>query len=124
MKPGTVIVLVLLALAGAFAALNQNLVVERQMVQLPWGTAEAPLIWMLLVVTAAAFLLLLILTGLDVEMQGRARRRLETALAARDQEILALKARAYDDVFQRIEALRKELAVRDAANEERVVAAS
>ncbi|MGQ0550695.1 MAG: hypothetical protein ACT4PY_13610 [Armatimonadota bacterium] len=124
MKPATVIVLVLLALAGAFAAFNQTLMFERRVVQLPWEAVEVPLVLTLLVVTAAAFLLLLILTGLDVEMQGRARRRLESALASRDQEILTLKARAYDEVFQRIEALRGELAVRDAAGEERVVAAS
>ena len=124
MKTATVVVLVLLALAGAFAALNQTVVLERRVVQMPWGTVEVPLVLTVLVIAGAAFLLLLILTGLEVEMHGRARRRLETALASREREILEMKARAYDEVFQKLDAMRAELAVRDAATQERVVQAS
>jgi hypothetical protein len=124
MKTATVVVLILLALAGAFAALNQTVLWERKVVQVPWGTVETPLALTLLVIAGGALLLLLILTGLEVEMHARARRRLETALAAREQEILELKARAYDEVFQKLDAMRAELAVRDAAEQERVVQAS
>lgn len=124
MKLATVIVLGLLALGGAFAALNQSLVFESRAVQTPWGTAEVPLVLTVLIAAGAAFLLLLIVTGLDAELHGRARRRLEAALAARDQEILMLKARAYDDVFQRLDTLREELAARDAALQERAIKVS
>ncbi len=70
MKTATVVVLVLLALAGAFAALNQTVLWERKAVQVPWGTVEIPLMLTLLGIAGAA--LLLILTGLEVEMHARA----------------------------------------------------
>jgi len=124
MKPATVIVLVLLVTAGVFVALNQTLVFESRRVEVPWGTVEVPLLLILLIAAGGALLVILILTGLDAEVQNRARRRLEAAVASRDQEILALKARAYDEVFERMDALRHELALRDAAAEERAVKVS
>lgn len=105
-----VIIVVLLLVAGAvFAVLNQSVVAESRTVQLPWGVVERPVVRDLLVASALALLVLLFLAWVDHWAQARSRGRLVGILAQRDQEITGLKGKAYDDVSQRLDALRQEI---------------
>jgi hypothetical protein len=63
----------------------------------------------LLIASAVALLVLLLLAWGDDWVQARARGRLTGVLAQRDQEITRLKGKAYDDASQRLDVLRQEI---------------
>lgn len=73
------------------------------------GKASVAVVRDLLVASAAALLVLLFVAWLDQLVQARARGRLASALAQRDQEIARLKGKSYDEVSQRLDALRQEI---------------
>lgn len=108
MKLQALIIVLVIGAGAAFASLNQSVIAETRTIQFPWGPAEVPLILGLLAVAGVALLLLLLLSGIAEAAHVRARRRLEERLAAREREVDALKAHAYDEVAQKIDGLRQE----------------
>jgi hypothetical protein len=109
MKIQTALVLILLAAAAAFALLNPTAVVKTEVINLPTGSYQTPLIGMVLVVAAAALLLMLAMNSIPLSVAAGERRRLEDRLAAREHEIAEMKSRAYDTVSEQIAILRNEL---------------
>lgn len=49
------------------------------------------------------------LAWIDTWVQARAHRQLGDVLAQREQEIVGLKGKAYDEVSQRLDALRQDI---------------
>lgn len=109
MKAQVVVVVVFLVAGAIFAVLNQSVVVEKRAVQLPWGVVERAVVQDLLAISTVALLLLLVLSWIGTWAQARARRRLADLLAQREHEVAGLKGQAYDEVSQRLDALRQDL---------------
>lgn len=102
-------VLAVVAVGAVFATINLDVVFEARTVRLLWGQIETPLVLNLLIVAAAVLLLMLLLTALSDWRRRTALRRLEATLTDREQEIVALKGRAYDEVFRKVDEIHREL---------------
>ncbi|MDR5682796.1 MAG: LapA family protein [Armatimonadota bacterium] len=109
MRFQTSLALILLAAAAAFALLNPTTVVRTEVVNLPTGSYQTPLIGVILIAAAGAILLMLAASGISLSAAAADRRRLEDRLAAREHEIAEMKSRAYDTVSEQIAILRNDL---------------
>lgn len=126
MRMSSVIVVLALALGVVFALLNQEMVVEVRDVQLPGGTYTSPVVGSLLIISAIVLLLVWVTSWIQAGLQRRALNRALAKVAQREQQITEMKSRAYDDVSEKLDALRDEILARlpssDPAREERTAA--
>lgn len=105
---GLVAVLVLAA-AAIFAVMNQDLVYQAQFVRIPGGSADVPLVGLLLAAAAGAVLLML-LGGMIAaagwrEHTHRLRRRVDD----REREVAVMKSGDYEVVSAKLEQVRADL---------------
>jgi hypothetical protein len=109
MRLQSLVVALVVVVAGAFVLLNQDLVVQTQTVRLPGARVTAPILGITLVVAVAALVGLLLLRIVEGFGLDRAQRRMYQRLAQREHEIAMLKSAAYDRVGAMIEAIHREV---------------
>jgi len=103
------VVALMIAVAGAFVLLNQDVVMEARTVQLPGARVTAPVLGITLLVAVGTLFGMLALGAVEGLGRGRARRRLYHQLAQREHEIAVLKSSVYDRVAPMIEAIHREV---------------
>lgn len=121
MKVLGLIVIVALAAGLIFALLNQGVVMESREVRLPGGRFIVAPVGSVLVAAAGVLLLMLFAAWIQDELHRRALGRALSRLAQREHEIAGMKSRAYDDVSEKLDALREELARRLPSPDEHAV---
>jgi hypothetical protein len=109
MRLQSLVVALVVVVAGAFVLLNQDLVVQTQTVRLPGARVTAPILGITLVVAVGALVGLLLLRIVEGFSLDRAQRRMYQRLAQREHEIAMLKSAAYDRVGAMVEAIHREV---------------
>jgi uncharacterized membrane protein len=107
-------VIVVIALVGGltFALLNQDVVMEVRGVRVPGGTYTIPVLGSVLIASMAVILLMFLVSRIEEAFRRRALSRALARLAQREHEIAEMKSRAYDDVSEKLDALRDEIVTR------------
>lgn len=108
------VLLVVFLLAGTVLFfLNPGIVTEEKTVQLPGGNAvTGPLLAAVLVISAGLMLLTLIWGAIGESIASSSRRRLESRIVQRERETVEMKSRSYDEVSQKLDAIRREINTR------------
>lgn len=117
---GPIVVIALLA-GLIFALLNQALVTEVREVRLPGGRFDLPVLGSMLLGVSGVVVLMLLAAWVQEGLHHRALGRVLARLAQREHEITEMKSRAYDDVAEKLDALRDELVRRLPARDEAVM---
>jgi hypothetical protein len=115
-------IVVIALLAGLIVALlNQALVTEVREIRLPGGRFAVAALGSALLAAAGVIVLMLLVAWVQEGLQHRALGRALARLAQREHEIAEMKSRAYDDVSEKLDVLRDELARRLPAHGDTVV---
>jgi hypothetical protein len=109
MRLQVLVVILLVAVAAAFALLNRDAVTEPRSVYVPGVEVSGPVLGVTLLAAVGALVLMLVVHAADGIARNRVHRGLVERLARREQEIALLKSAAYDRVGGTVEALHREL---------------
>jgi hypothetical protein len=97
MNLATAVALCCILLLGLGTSFNADLVATRFPVATAYGTVDAPVILILVLFAAGSWFLFLLVTSVSQGFLLRKIERLSAALAAKDREVLRLKASLFDE---------------------------
>jgi hypothetical protein len=97
MNLATAVALVCIIVLGLGTTLNPDLVATRFPVATAYGTVDAPVILILVLFAAGSWFLFLLVTSVSQGILLRKIEQLSAALAAKDREVLRLKAGFFDE---------------------------
>ena len=109
MNLATVIALCLFALLGIGVTLNADLVATRFPLATGYGSVEAPVILILVLLTAGSWFLFLVATAVSQQLLLQRIERLSAALADKEREMLRAKATFFDQSVNTLQSIAARL---------------